>query len=128
MPLDAQRVQVHRVCKKSTSYLQFASLNRRNLDIMPHSTASDEAPPPAPAEEDTVLSDAPPQSPDKLREEEGNNAGEKVLHVDDSTRPVSRIDVKLEDLFDDADDDDEEFPSSGVANGNVDGTPPTAPM
>lgn len=96
---------------------------------MLHSTASGETSPSAPVEEDTVLPDAPPQSPhrlSRLRGEEASRSSEKALHVDDSTRPASNTDVELEDLF--GDDDDEEFPSSGVTGGNVESSPPTAPV
>ena len=41
---------------------------------------------------------------------------------------TSKADVKLEDLFDDDDDDHEEFPSSGLANGKVKGSPALVPI
>jgi len=97
---------------------------------MPHSTVSNTNSPPAPAEEDTVLPDAPTQGLTGLRAEEGKDGSENALHVEESTRPAPKLDIKLEDLFndDDDEDDDEEFPSSGVADGNVESSPPTAPV
>lgn len=88
---------------------------------MPHSTAIGKTPSPVTAEEDVVVPDAPPQSPDNVREVEGN-----------ATRLASNIDIKLEDLFeydddDDDDEDDEKCLSSGGEHGNVESSPPTAP-
>jgi hypothetical protein len=95
---------------------------------MPHSTAIGKTSLPAAAEEDIVVPDAPPQSPDNVREVEGNHDSESAPHVNDVTRPASKIDIKHEDLFDDDDEDDEKFPSSGGEHGNVESSPPTAPV
>ncbi len=88
---------------------------------MPHSVS----PPASPslAQEDSIISDAPlpapsaSDTPDSSDGQNGNGAEE-----------TSKINIKLEDLFQDGDDSDEEFPSSSAANGKVESSPLKGPV
>ncbi len=86
---------------------------------MPHSVSppgSSAAP-----QEDSIIPDAPlhalNDSDSSSSRDENNGKGVKQ---------DSKADVRLEDFFDE--DDDEEFPSSGAANGKVESSPPRAPL
>ncbi len=92
---------------------------------MPHSTAADLVTPSSPLEEDSELPDAPPRALD-IKEREGDN--QKVLAIEDPVQEALMTDIKLEDLFNDDDEDDEEFPSSGAITGMVESSPPAVPM
>ena len=93
---------------------------------MPHSTAADLVTPSSPLEEDSELPDAPPHALDVKEESEGDN--QKDLETGVPVREDLKPDIKLEDLFDDVDDEDEEFPSSGATTGMVESSPPAVPM
>ena len=93
---------------------------------MPHSTAADLVIPSSPLEEDSELPDAPPHALNVKEEGEGDN--QKELETVISVREDLKPDIKLEDLFDDVDDEDEEFPSSGATTGMVESSPPAVPM
>lgn len=88
---------------------------------MPHSTSPEASP--RSEEEDSVLPDAPPADPSEDEETavtEGST--DIVMHSVEATKDSSKTDIKLEDLFDDDEDEDDEFsfPSSGLlANGIV---------
>lgn len=92
---------------------------------MPHSTAADLVTPSSPLEEDSELPDAPPHVLHVQEDREGNN--QKELENGGPVQEEIKTDVKLEDLFDD-DEDDEEFPSSGATTGIVENSPPAVPM
>ena len=93
---------------------------------MPHSTATDLVIPSSPLEEDSELPDAPPHALDIREEGEGDNQKESEIGV--SVQEELKTEIKLEDLFNDVDDDDEEFPSSGATTGMVESNPPAPPM
>ena len=93
---------------------------------MPHSTAADLVTPSSPLEEDSELPDAPPYALDVKEEREGDK--EKDLEIGVPVREGLKPDIKLEDLFDDVDDEDEEFPSSGATTGMVESSPLSVPM
>ncbi|KAK0517198.1 hypothetical protein JMJ35_000353 [Cladonia borealis] len=93
---------------------------------MPHSTAADLITPSSPLEEDSELPDAPPHALDVKEEREGDN--QKELEIGVPVREDLKPDIKLEDLFDDVDDEDEEFPSSGATTGMVESSPPAVPI
>lgn len=92
---------------------------------MPHSTISDPAVSTPTAEDDSILPDAPLQALGDVKEEEDSegSAGEAG-----QTNATSKPDVKLEDLFNDDDESDEEFPSSSIPNGEPESSPPAAPV
>lgn len=83
--------------------------------IMPHSTSTT---PPLP-DDDSRLPDAPSLS----TSEHGSSGGENGIGKDDNIK----IDIKLEDLFND-EDDDEEFPSSAATNEKSSSRLPTPPL
>ena len=83
---------------------------------MPHSTLDDSLPSPKDADEDIDLPDAPP-----LNEHVNNNGIP-------SANDTQKQDVKLEDLFNDEDSDDEEFPNSSISNEKMESSPPGNPL
>ena len=92
---------------------------------MPHSTAADLVTPSSPLEEDSELPDAPPHVLG-VQEERGDD--QKELEIEGPTQEELKTDIKLEDLFNDDEEDDEEFPSSGATVGMVENSPPAVPM
>ena len=94
--------------------------------IMPHSTTADLVTPSSPLEEDSELPDAPPHSLDI--QEEGERDNQKGLENGVPAREEAKTDIKLEDLFNDDDEEDEEFPSSGATTGMIENSPPAVPM
>ncbi len=75
------------------------------------------------ADEDGVLPDAPPADPGASNVDVGGDSGSPhtLMHE------PSQADIKLEDLFAD-DDEDEEFPSSGVTDASaLESSPPVGP-
>ena len=94
--------------------------------MMPHSTASKPMLPGTLIAGDCFLPDAPEQVPDSTKE------GDKIdddSHAEESTRKVRGIEVKLDDLFDDfGDDEDEELLGSGRSNNNNESSPSEAPL
>ena len=93
---------------------------------MPHSTVTEPVVPSSPAEEDSVLPDAPPQALDYVKAEiEDENKTERG----DSMSKAPYADVKLEDLFNDGDDEDnDEFLSSAAVTAKPESSPPAAPL
>lgn len=86
---------------------------------MPHSFS----PPSSPtvAQEDSIIQDAPLRAAGEL-EPSSSNEDENDNAVADNMK----IEIKLDGIFED--DDDEEFPSSGPANGKIESSPPAAPV
>jgi hypothetical protein len=88
---------------------------------MPHSVS----PPASPSvvQEDSILQDAPlnassdVNTPSSSDGQNGNGAEEALKN-----------NIKLEELFQDGDDDDDEFPSSSVTNGKIESSPPRGPL
>jgi len=88
---------------------------------MPHSVS----PPASPsvAQEDSIIPDAPlpapldSNTPSSSDGQNGNGAEETL-----------KINIKLEELFQNGDDDDDEFPSSSATNGKVESSPPRGPL
>lgn len=95
---------------------------------MPHSTAPGPMRPEE-VDEDDILLDAPQQVSDHTKEEGKTDMTDSASQSEDSTSEAPRIDVKVEDLFDDADDDEEdEFSGSRVLNPGNESSPPEAPL
>lgn len=96
---------------------------------MPHSVSS-EAPSPA---EDSILPDAPAE-PRLEQDDSGDNTQDDATTQSNSGEVVDSVsrpqtdEVRLEDLFNDDEDDDEEFPSSGATDVKMASSPPQAPM
>lgn len=97
---------------------------------MPHSVS-----PEAFLQEDSILPDAPTHA---LIEAEDDESFDDLVKSDSPVTDVAKIDkktteVKLEDLFNTDDEEDEEFPSSSAQNGSdlrkMEGnSPPAAPL
>lgn len=95
---------------------------------MPHSVS----PEASPAAEDSVLPDAPPEPISEPDQDLSSSHGDTPTPsngnaVDGSVKPVPKEDIKLEDLFDD-DEEDEEFPSSSAPDVKMESSPPQEPM
>lgn len=96
---------------------------------MPHSTASEPVLSGGLVEEDSIILDAPGQVPDYTKEEGKIDMYDSVSPSEDSAGEAPRMDVKLEDIFNDVDDDeDDEFSGSRVSNTNSEGSPQEAPL
>lgn len=93
---------------------------------MPHSTVADLVTPSSPLEEDSELPDAPPHALDIQEDREREN--QKELETGGPVQEEKKTDIKLEDLFNDDEEDDEEFPSSGATTGMIENSPPAVPM
>ena len=89
---------------------------------MPHSV-SPEPPPTAtePRKEDSTLPDAPTHHLDE------QGIALKRNDIENTATGFAKEEVKLEDLFND-DDEDEEFPSSSPPVAKVESSPPAAPL
>lgn len=84
---------------------------------MPHSVSGSASPPTE--EDNSSLPDAP--SPHASEQDSQTKDG---IGKNDNIK----IDIKLEDIFNDEDDEDEEFPSSEATKGKMESSPPAAPM
>ena len=74
---------------------------------------------------DCFLPDAPEQIPDSTKGEDKTSDDSRA---EESTGKVTRNDVKLDDLFDDfGDDEDDELSGSGSSNCNNESSPSEAP-
>ena len=74
---------------------------------------------------DYSLPDAPEQVPDSTKEEDKID---DASHAEESTRKVTRNDIKLDDLFDGSgDDENDELLGSGSSNSNNKDSPSEAP-
>ncbi|KAL8656604.1 MAG: hypothetical protein Q9210_000142 [Variospora velana] len=82
---------------------------------MPHSLSSEGT-----LEEDSVLTDAPPAIPTASDVEDKGGPGSSPGAAEDHVKAA----VRLEDLFADDDEEDEEFPNSGVTDGAAQSSPP----
>ena len=80
-------------------------------------------------EEDSILPDAPEQISDSAKEKEGNmDMIDGPFQSEESTGEAPKTDVKLEDLFNDVDDEqDDDFSDSIFLNDN-ESTPLEAPL
>ena len=95
---------------------------------MPHSTAPVQMLSDC-LSEDTVLPDAPEEARGQLKEEGNMEMNDGASHLNCSTSEATKTDVKLEDLFNDVDDDEEdEFSGSAVSNINEKNISPDAPL
>ena len=75
------------------------------------------------------LPDAPEHVPDLAQEERNMDLIDDASRFEESSGEMLEKDVKLEDLFNDVDDDeDDEFSGSGVSNPNNESSPPDAPL
>lgn len=80
---------------------------------MPHSTSQGSSV--ATEDKDGSLSDAPPVHLSDAGDVGGNQALiDPTASLKEESEVAVKMDIKLEDLFDDEDEEDEEFPSSGV--------------
>ena len=76
--------------------------------------------------EDSICPNAPDNVRDSAKHEDMND---DASHSEEPTARVSGKDVKLENLFNDVDEDeDDEFPGSEVPNRNNESSPPEAPL
>ena len=89
---------------------------------MPHSVSPESSPTTAESlEEDSTLPDAPTHHLDE------QNTALRVNGPESTGAEPVKAEVKLEDLFND-DEEDEEFPSSSPPSAKVEGSPPAAPL
>lgn len=86
---------------------------------MPHSTIAEQELSSDQMDEDTDLPDAT-----ITKDEHIDGESDSGIRTDGPQKQ----DVKLEDLFNDEDSDDEEFPSSSAPDGKVESSPPAAPV
>lgn len=105
--------------------LLLGSIIYTSLDVlvpkMPHSIS----PPASPsvAQEDSIIPDAPLHAPSDVNtpsssDGQNGNGPEEAL----------KNNIKLEELFQDGDDDDDEFPSFSAPDGKADSSPPRGPL
>ena len=81
------------------------------------------------SEEDVVLPDAPEEAPGQLKEEGNMEMKDGASHTNCSVSEATETDVKLEDLFNDVDDDEEdEFSGSAVSKINEKNISSDAPL
>ena len=93
---------------------------------MPHSIASRPMSPGALITGESFLPDAPEQSPHSTR---GEDKTDDDSHAEEATGKVTRNDVKLDDLFDDFDcNEDDELLRSESLNSLNEGSPLEAPL
>lgn len=94
---------------------------------MPHSTAPEIALSPEDIAEDSILPDAPRSlnNEEEDAENEGSNDGE--CPNNDLSKTSLETGMKLEDLFDD-EDEDEEFPSSSIPDAKAKSSPSAVPV
>lgn len=88
---------------------------------MPHSTSQGSSV--ATEDKDVSLSDAPPVHLSDARDIGGNQAlNDPTATLKEESEVAVKMDIKLEDLFDDDEEEDEEFPSSGVTQTKPEGS------
>lgn len=93
---------------------------------MPHSTVSEPMFSELSIVEDDLIPNAPELVPDPVKDEDMDD---DTSYSETPTAKFSGKDVKLEDLFNDvAEDEDDEFSGSGVSNKNNESSPPEAPL
>ena len=92
---------------------------------MPHLTASEHIASPSLLQEDCVIPDVPPQALwELIRDGEVDEVDNTSAQPEENTGKLPRVDIKLEDLFDEDDDEDDEFPGSSVTEGKIENSPP----
>ena len=96
---------------------------------MPHSVS----PEGTPLAEDSTLPDAPTAPLSEQGENPGDLSGDVTMEINggemaNSVSQPRTDEVKLEDLFNNDEDEDEEFPSSGASDAKVASSPPQHPM
>lgn len=80
-------------------------------------------------EEDSILPDAPEQVPGYAKVEGKKDMIDGASQSENSTGRAPMTNVKLEDLFNDInDDDDDEFSGSGILSTTKGSRPPEAPL
>lgn len=93
---------------------------------MPHSTVSEPLFSELSIVEDDLIPNPPEPVPDPVEDEDMDD---DTSYSETPTAKSSERDVKLEDLFNDVDEDqDDEFSGSGVLNRNNESSPPEAPL
>ena len=81
------------------------------------------------SEEDVVLPDAPEEAPGQSKEEGNMEMNDGASHANCSISEATKTNVKLENLFNDVDDDEEdEFSGSATSNTNEKMISPDAPL
>lgn len=96
---------------------------------MPHSTASEPMLSEGLVERERILLAAPEQISDRAKEEGKMDIVDGASQSEKSTAEAPRMDVKLEDLFNDVDDnEDDEFSGSRVSNTKNESSPLEAPL
>lgn len=96
---------------------------------MPHSTASEPMVSEVLVEQNSMLPDTPEHVPDHAKEEGKMDIIDHAWQLEDSTGEAPRMDVKLQDLFNDVTDDEhDEFSGSGVSNTKNESSPPKPPL
>ena len=96
---------------------------------MPHSTAPVQMLSDYLSEEDVVLPDAPGEAPGQSKEEGNMEMNDGASHSDCSISEAAKTDVKLEDLFNDVnDDEEEEFSGPAISKFNEKKISPDAPL
>ena len=79
---------------------------------------------------DTPLPDAPSATATGTTGAEDNcSPADAVMDIEDGTKSIGKAEVKLQDLFDDMDEDEDEFSSSRAdATVKMESSPPAMPM
>ena len=96
---------------------------------MPHPTALEPILSQALIVDDSYLPDAPKHIPDLAQGERSIDMIGDDTRLEESGVEMLEKDVKLEDLFNDVDaDEDDEFSDSGVSNPNNESSPSDAPL
>lgn len=90
---------------------------------MPHSTPSDESV--SQEDEDDILPDAPPTNATDTTDLPGDD----IMECEEGKHDVDKMDIKLQDLFNDMDEEDDEFSSSKLdPKVKTESSPPAAPV
>lgn len=98
---------------------------------IPHPTTPEDWP--SSEQDEDILPDAPPTPADasKNADETGSSDGsvDTMMQSTSERTDATKIEIKLEDLFNDDDEEDAEFPSSvPTTNNNLESSPPPAPL
>ena len=64
----------------------------------------------------------------EIHDKGSSDSGDPLILPDDAVKDPAKIEVKLEDLFNTDDEDDDEFPSSRPTGENIPSSPPVAPV
>ena len=94
---------------------------------MPHSISPGDSP--TSSQEDIVLPDAPAQpSSDGKQDSDSDESDGAVARAEETTKSTAKTEIKLQDLFKDDDDSDEEFPGSAATDSKMESSPPATPV